>query len=101
VEETAREVLSYMQDNAAATTIITVITGFAASKLVASEWKGINLLFIVVGLLGFFFGQFIALISGLKNILDQLPEFMWLFDFIIGFVGSFIIASIVNFVKPT
>ena len=101
MEETAREVLSYMQDNPAATTIIVVVTGFAACKAVASDWKGINLLFIVVGLLGYFLGQFLILILGLKEILGQIPQFTWLFDFIIGFVGSFIVATIANFVKPT
>jgi uncharacterized membrane protein YeaQ/YmgE (transglycosylase-associated protein family) len=90
-----------MQDNMGATTIIVVVTGFAACKAVASDWKGINLLFIVVGLLGFFLGQFLILILGLKEILDQIPQFTWLFDFIIGFIGSFIVATIANFVKPT
>jgi uncharacterized membrane protein YeaQ/YmgE (transglycosylase-associated protein family) len=101
VEETAREVLSYMQDNALATTLIVVISGFAACKLVASDWKNVNWLFIVVGLLGYFVGQFAVLYLGLKGVLDQIPQFTWLFDFIIGFVGSFIVATIANFVKPT
>jgi uncharacterized membrane protein YeaQ/YmgE (transglycosylase-associated protein family) len=101
VEETAREVIAYMQENAAATIIIIVITGFAACKFVASDWKGINLLFLIVGLLGFFLGQFVMLTFGLKEILDQIPQFTWLFDFIIGFVGSFVVAAIANFVKPT
>lgn len=90
-----------MQENLAATVIIVVITGFAACKAVASDWKGISLLFIVVGVLGFFLGQFLTLILGLKAFLDQIPQFTWLFDFIIGFVGSFIVATIANFLKPT
>jgi uncharacterized membrane protein YeaQ/YmgE (transglycosylase-associated protein family) len=101
MEQTARDVLLYMQDNLAATIIIVVITGLAACKAVASDWKSFNLLFIVIGLLGFFLGQFLVLLLGLKEILDQIPQFTWLFDFIIGFVGSFIVATIANFVKPT
>jgi uncharacterized membrane protein YeaQ/YmgE (transglycosylase-associated protein family) len=101
VEETAREVIAYMQENTAATAIIVVVTGFAACKLVASEWRGINLLFLIVGLLGFFLGQFVMLTFGLKDILDQVPQFTWLFDFIISFIGSFVVAAIANFVKPT
>ena len=101
MEETAREVLLYMQENLGATTIIVVVTGFAACKAVASDWKGIRLLFIVVGLLGFFLGQFLTLLLGLKQIIDLIPQFSWVFDLLIGFVGSFIVAAIANFVKPT
>jgi uncharacterized membrane protein YeaQ/YmgE (transglycosylase-associated protein family) len=101
VEQTAREVLQYMLANPAASVLIVIITGFAACKSVASDWKGINLLFIVVGFVGYFLGQFLILSLGLKEFLDQIPQFVWLFDFIIGFVGSFIVATIVNFFKPT
>lgn len=101
MEETARQALSYMQDDALATIIIVIVSGFAACKFVASDWKGINLLFIVVGLIGYFVGLFLTLTLGLKEILDHIPQFTWLFDFIIGFIGSFIVAAIANFVKPT
>ena len=101
MEETAQEVLLYMQENLAATVIIVVISGFAACKIVASDWKGIRLLFIIVGCLGFFLGQFLVLFFGLKEIIDLVPQFTWLFDFIIGFVGSFIVATVANFLKPT
>ena len=101
MEQTAREVLLYMQENLGATVIIVLITGFAACKAVASDWKGISLLFIVVGVLGYFLGQFLTLILGLKEIIDLIPQFSWVFDLIIGFVGSFIVATIANFIKPT
>jgi uncharacterized membrane protein YeaQ/YmgE (transglycosylase-associated protein family) len=101
VEETAREALAYIQSNMAAAGVIAVLTGFAACKTVAADWKDIGLLFIFVGMVGFFLGQFMILFLGLKEFLDQLPEFSWLFDILIGFVGSFIVATIVNFFKPT
>ncbi len=101
MEQIAREAFSYIQTNMVANAVIAVITGFAACKSVASEWKDIGLLFIFVGLVGFFLGQFMILFLGLKEFLDQLPQFTWLFDIIIGFVGSFVIATIVNFFKPT
>jgi uncharacterized membrane protein YeaQ/YmgE (transglycosylase-associated protein family) len=101
VEQTAREALSYIQANIAANAVIAVVTGFAACKSVASDWKDIGLLFIFVGIAGFFLGQFMLLFLGLKDSLDQLPEFTWLFDLVIGFVGSFIVATIINFFKPT
>jgi uncharacterized membrane protein YeaQ/YmgE (transglycosylase-associated protein family) len=101
VEQTAREAFSYIQANMALSAVIAVITGFAACKSVASDWKGISLLFILVGILGFFLGQFMLIFVGLKDALSQLPEFTWLFDIVIGFVGSFIVATVVNFFKPT
>ena len=101
MEQTARDVLLYMQDNLAATIIIVVITGLAACKAVAADWKGFKLLFIVIGLLGFFLGQFLVLLLGLKEVLNLIPQFSWVFDLIIGFVGSFIVATIANFIKPT
>jgi uncharacterized membrane protein YeaQ/YmgE (transglycosylase-associated protein family) len=101
VEQIAREAFSYIQANIAANAVIAVVTGFAACKSVAADWKDIGLLFIVVGIVGFFLGQFMIVFLGLKEFLDLLPQFTWLFDILIGFVGSFIIATIVNFFKPT
>jgi uncharacterized membrane protein YeaQ/YmgE (transglycosylase-associated protein family) len=101
LEQIAREVLSYIQSNMAINAVIAVITGFAACKSVASDWKDIGLLFILVGILGFFLGQFVIISLGLKEFLDLLPQFTWLFDILIGFVGSFVVATVVNFFKPT
>lgn len=101
MEETARHTLFYIQTNMAASAVIAVVTGFAACKSVASDWKGVGLLFILVGVMGFFLGQFTILFLGLKEFLELLPQFTWLFDIVIGFVGSFIVATIVNFFKPT
>jgi uncharacterized membrane protein YeaQ/YmgE (transglycosylase-associated protein family) len=101
VEQVARDALSYIQANLAASVVIAIVTGFAACKSVASDWKEIGLLFIFVGITGFFLGQFMLVFLGLKDTLNQLPEFTWLFDIVIGFVGSFVVATIVNFFKPT
>jgi uncharacterized membrane protein YeaQ/YmgE (transglycosylase-associated protein family) len=101
LEQIATEALSYIQANMAANAVIAIVTGFAACKSVASDWKDIGLLFIFVGMAGFFLGQFMIFFLGLKEFLDQLPQFNWLFDLMIGFVGSFIVATIVNFFKPT
>jgi uncharacterized membrane protein YeaQ/YmgE (transglycosylase-associated protein family) len=101
VEQVAREAFFYIQANMGLNVVIAVITGFAACKSVASDWKDIGLLFIFVGFTGFFLGQFMIFFLGLKEILDQVPQFTWLFDLLIGFVGSFVVATIVNFFKPT
>ena len=101
MEESAREAILYIQANPVSSVIIAVITGFAACKSVAADWKGISILFVIVGFVGFFLGQFMILSLGLKEFLDQLPQFVWLFDLIAGFIGSFIVATVINFFKPT
>jgi uncharacterized membrane protein YeaQ/YmgE (transglycosylase-associated protein family) len=101
VEETARAAFSYIQANMISSAVIAFITGFAACKSVASDWKPVGLLFVIVGAIGFFLGQFVILSLGLKEFLNLLPEFTWLFDIITGFVGSFIVATTLNFFKPT
>jgi uncharacterized membrane protein YeaQ/YmgE (transglycosylase-associated protein family) len=101
VEETARQAFSYIQANTVSSVVIAVLTGFAACKSVASDWKDIGLLFILVGMIGFFLGQFMIVSLGLKEFLNLLPEFTWLFDIVIGFVGSFVVATLLNFFKPT
>jgi uncharacterized membrane protein YeaQ/YmgE (transglycosylase-associated protein family) len=101
VEEIAREAVSYIQAHMASSVLIAGLTGFAACKSVTSDWKHFNLVFIFVGFLGFFLGQLMILSLGLKEFLNLLPEFTWLFDIIIGFVGSFIVATVLNFFKPT
>jgi uncharacterized membrane protein YeaQ/YmgE (transglycosylase-associated protein family) len=101
VEEIAREAASYIQAHLASSVLVAVLTGFAACKSVTSDWKYFNIVFILVGFLGFFLGQLMILSLGLKEFLNLLPEFTWLFDIIIGFVGSFIVATVLNFFKPT
>ncbi len=101
MEQSAREALLYMQTNPITSVLVALLTGFAACRSVASDWKGFSLLFVFVGFAGFFFGQFMVLFLGLKEVLDQIPQFTFLFDLVIGFIGSFIVATIVNFIKPT
>ena len=101
MEQTAREALLYMQANPVTSVLVALLTGFAACRSVACDWKGVSLLFIFVGFFGFFLGQFMILLLGLKEVLDQIPQFTFLFDLIIGFIGSFVVATVVNFIKPT
>jgi len=100
LEQSAREALLYMQGNPVTSLLVALVTGFAACRSVASDWKGFSLLFIFIGFAGFFFGQFMVLFVGLKEVIDQIPQFAFLFDLVIGFIGSFVVATIVNFFKP-
>jgi uncharacterized membrane protein YeaQ/YmgE (transglycosylase-associated protein family) len=101
VKETAQEVLGYFRENLLATVVIALIAGFSASKTVAYGKKGNFALYLIIGLLGSFLGQYAILYFGLKEILDEISGLRLVFDLIAAYLGSFVLASLVHFVKPT
>ncbi len=101
MQEIARQVLAYLQSNPVANIGIAFIAGFAGARTVAYEARWGFFLSLIVGLMGLFLSQFVILFFGLKEYLETLPEFRLFFDFIAAYVGSFFIAAIIHFVKPT
>lgn len=97
--DAAQEVISYFLDHLIFTSAIAFIAGFCAIKSVA-QGKRANLFLFPLGLLGFFLGEFAILYLGLDEILWQLPEFRFIFDLLAAFIGSFILASLIHFIKP-
>lgn len=100
MREMAQEVLSYFQQSVLLFLGIGLVAGFAATKTVAHGRKGNLFFYLIVGVLGFFLGQVAILFFGLKETIDQLPDFRILFDFIAAYAGSFVLAAIIHFVKP-
>ena len=100
MREIAQEVLKYLQDNLLASIVIVVIAGFAGMKTVSFAKKTNPVVFFIVGALGVFLGQFAILYSSLKEIIDQVSEFRFIFDLLAAYVGSFIVASIINIFSP-
>lgn len=100
MEETAREVIEYLQENLWAMIPIAVFAGFAASKTVAWAKRGNILMYILVGVLGAFLGRYAILYLDLEGIIGALPQFRFVFDFIAAYVGAFVVAAIINFLKP-
>jgi hypothetical protein len=49
---------------------------------------------------GLFLGQFMVFFFGLHDYLEKLPELRFLFDVIVAYFGSFIVAAIIHFIKP-
>jgi uncharacterized membrane protein YeaQ/YmgE (transglycosylase-associated protein family) len=96
----AQAVFSYLLGNPVLSLALAFIAGFAASKTVAYEGKGGFVLYLLIGVLGLFLSQFVILFFGLQGYLETLPEFRLLFDFIAAYVGSFIVAAIIHFIKP-
>lgn len=93
-------VFGYFRENALAVLIISLMAGFAACKTVMHERRLNGVFCLLVGLIGSFIGQYASRATGLKELLDNLPMFWILFDFLLAYAGSFIIAAAVHFLKP-
>jgi len=100
MNETAQEVIAYVQSNPVLSLGMAFVAGFAGTKSVSYEGKSGLILYLLVGMIGFFLSQFVIIFFGLKEYIEKIPEFRLLFDFIAAYVGSFIVAALIHFVKP-
>ena len=94
-----QEVFAYLQTNPVVFLGIALIAGFAGCKTVAYSWRANLFFFFLVGLVGLFLSQ-LVIVSYLKEYVAQLPQFRMLFDLIAAYIGSFIVAAIIHFIKP-
>ena len=93
-------VLHYLLGNPVIYLGVAFIAGLAANKTVAHDGRAGFFLYLLIGVFGLFLSQFVILFFGLQEYLEKLPEFRVLFDFLAAYVGSFIVAAIIHFVKP-
>jgi uncharacterized membrane protein YeaQ/YmgE (transglycosylase-associated protein family) len=100
MNESAAEALTYLQDNVLLALFIAFVVGFLATKTVAQSGKSNFLLYLVVGALGSFVGQFGVRYIGLQSILEQVAGMALIFDVLIAYFGSFIVAALVHMFKP-
>ena len=100
MQEAARTVLHYLLGSPVLYLIIAFIAGLAASKSVAYEGKAGFILYLIVGILGLFVSQFVIVFYGLQQYLENVSEFRLFFDFVAAYIGSFVVAAIVHFIKP-
>lgn len=100
MKEIAQAALQYIQENLLVSLVFAVIAGFAGMKSVSFAKKTNPALFFIVGALGLFLGQFAILYFGLKGILDEVSAFRLFFDLLAAYIGSFIVASLVNIFSP-
>ena len=101
MRETSQAVFSYLLENPVLSLALAFIAGLAASKTVAYEGKTGFFLYLLIGVFGLFLSQFVIRLFDLQEYLETLPQFRLLFDFIAGYLGSFIVAAIMHFIKPT
>ena len=100
MKEIAIEVLGYLQDNWLAALVVAFLMGLLANKTVDKWGKGNIILYLIVGALGSFVGQFAVRYIGFKGILDQVAGMWLLFDFVIAYLGSFAVATLFHMFKP-
>lgn len=100
MKEVALAALDYVKENLLVSLVIAVIAGFAGMKSVSLAKKTNPALFFIVGALGVFLGQFAILYFGLKGILDEVSAFRLVFDLLAAYIGSFIVATLVNIFSP-
>lgn len=100
MSEIGSEVLNYLEEHLLASLIIVVVAGFAAGKSVAIGADRSAAFYILVGVLGTFVGYFAVFYFGLREYLDALTAFRYVFDFFAAYIGSFIVAALLHFVKP-
>jgi len=99
--ETFQKVAAYLQPNPLLALGLAFVAGFAAVKTVAYDQRGGVILFALVGVVGLFLGEFVLLYYRLDEYLETISQFRILFDLIAAYIGSFIVAAIIHFIKPT
>jgi uncharacterized membrane protein YeaQ/YmgE (transglycosylase-associated protein family) len=100
MRETAEVVFHYLLGNPVVYLGVAFIAGLVGNKTVAYEGRTGFFLYLLIGVFGLFLSQFVILFFGLQEYLEKLPEFRVLFDFLAAYVGSFIVAAIIHFIKP-
>jgi uncharacterized membrane protein YeaQ/YmgE (transglycosylase-associated protein family) len=100
LHEIAREVFAYLQGNPVLYAGMAFVAGFLAHKTVARDAGSAFILSVFIGAAGLFLGQFMLFYFGLKEYLEKIAEFRLFFDFLAAYIGSFIVAAVIHFVKP-
>ena len=99
--EAAQSTIEYLRGSIILSLAIGLVCGWAAARLVSQESRFGPLYFLIVGLLGLFLGEFVLFSLQLEEYIEPITEFRLFFDLIAAFIGSFFVAAIVHFIKPT
>ena len=101
MQEIALETLIYVIDNPVLTLVIAFIAGFLATKFVAADRRPGIIGFVIIGLIGSFLGHFVIIYFRWNESLDSLLALRIIIDLFAAFIGSFLIAGILHFLKPS
>jgi len=101
LQEIISDILIYIKSNPVLSLVIGFIAGFLATRIVAAERRPGVLGFTIIGLCGLVLGHFMISYFGYTEYLDSLLELRIVADMIAAFIGSFVIAGIIHFIRPT
>jgi uncharacterized membrane protein YeaQ/YmgE (transglycosylase-associated protein family) len=101
LQEAAQEVFAYLQGSVIVSLVVAFVAGFAAAKTVAYERRYGAVVFLIIGILGLFLGEFVLVYFRLDQYLEGIAEFRLLIDVIAAYLGAFFFAALVHFIKPT
>ena len=99
--EIVLEALIYSIDNPLLTLLIAFLAGFLASRIVSADRRPGILGVAIIGLIGFFLSRFVLAYFQLNETLESLHGLGIFIDLLAAFVGSFVIAGIIHFIKPS
>ena len=101
MQQIVQDILIYIQSNPVLSLVIAFIAGFLATRIVAAErWPGV-FGFTIIGLCGFVLGHFMIAYYEYTEYLDTMLELRVIADMIAAFMGSFVVAGIIHFIRPT
>lgn len=95
----AQQAIDYLKANVALALTIAFVAGVAATKSVAHDRRAGVFLYLIVGVVGFFLGQFMIFYLRLQD-WEAISQFRILFDLIAAYIGSFVVAAAIHFIKP-
>lgn len=101
MQQILQDILIYIKSNPVLSLVIAFIAGFLATRIVAAERRPGVLGFTIIGLCGFFIGHFMIGYLEYTEYLDSLLELRLVADMIAAFIGSFVIAGVIHFIRPT
>jgi uncharacterized membrane protein YeaQ/YmgE (transglycosylase-associated protein family) len=100
MREIAQQVVAYLLGNPLLSIGLAFVAGFAAMKSVTSEGGWGVIASVLIGAVGLFLSQFMLVSTGLLHYIEPIAQFRILFDFIAAYIGAFVIAAAIHFVKP-
>ncbi|HZD41996.1 MAG TPA: hypothetical protein VE131_14835 [Terriglobales bacterium] len=100
MREIAQQVVAYLLGHSILSIGLAFVAGFAAVKSVTSEAGGGIVGSLLIGGIGLFLSQFMLISTGLLHYIEPVAQFRILFDLIAAYVGAFVIAAMIHFVKP-
>ena len=95
------EALIYSIDHPVSTLLIALLAGFLASRIVAADRRPGVLGFTTIGVIGLFLSRLVFSHYQLNDTLEDLHALRIFVDLLAALVGSFVIAGIIHFIKPS